>query len=208
MHTDDARSAAAPGGDATAIGDLVAAARSGDEEAWQQIVDRHARLVWAVVRGFRLGNAEASDVAQTVWLRLVENLAGIREPAGLPGWLATTARRESIRALRRAQREVPSEHALDDEAPARAEDSPEWHLLTTERQREVWRAVSTLSARCQLLLRALAYGDDHSYAEISAALDMPIGSIGPTRSRCLHHLEQALEGERTDPRHRRGGEQP
>lgn len=193
---------------ANSIGDLVAAARAGDEAAWQQIVDRHARLVWSVVRGFRLGEAEASDVAQTVWLRLVENLSHLRDPASLPGWLATTARRESIRALRRAQREVPSELALDDEAPARVEDSPEWHLLSTERQREVWVAVSSLSARCQQLLRALAYGADHSYAEISAALEMPIGSIGPTRSRCLHHLEAALEGRRVDRPTRRGGEQP
>lgn len=192
MPIDDAPVPAPPGTDATPIGDLVAAARGGDEAAWHQIVDRHARLVWSVVRGFRLGEAEASDVAQTVWLRLVENLPRVRDPAGLPGWLATTARRESIRALRRAQREVPSEHVLDDAASARDEDAPEWHLLATDRQREVWRAVSTLSTRCQLLLRALAYAADSSYAEISIALGMPIGSIGPTRSRCLQHLEAAL----------------
>ncbi len=208
VPTDNAPSPPPLEGDAPTIGDLVAAARGGDEAAWQQIVDRHARLVWSVVRGFRLGQAEASDVAQTVWLRLVENLPRVRDPAGLPGWLATTARRESIRALHRAHREVPSEHALDDERPARDEDSPEWHLLTTERQREVWRAVSTLSDRCRLLLRALAYGAEDSYAQISAALGMPIGSIGPTRSRCLHHLEVALAGRHSDAPNRRGGEQP
>lgn len=208
MPTDNAPARPPLEGDAPTIGDLVAAARRGDESAWQQIVDRHARLVWSVVRGFRLGQAEASDVAQTVWLRLVENLPRVRDPAGLPGWLATTARRESIRALHRAHREVPSEHARDDERPASDEDSPEWQLLATERQREVWRAVSTLSQRCQLLLRALAYGADDSYVQISVALGMPIGSIGPTRSRCLRHLEVALEEQHSDTPKRRGGEQP
>lgn len=175
-----------------AIEELVAAALDGDQAAWQQIVDRHAGLVWSVVRGFRLGQAEASDVAQTVWLRLVENLPRVQQPAALPGWLATTARRESIRALRRTQREVPSESVLDEEGTAPDEDSPEWHLLATERQQAVWRAVSTLARRCQVLLRALAYDAGHSYAEISAALNMPVGSIGPTRSRCLQQLRRAL----------------
>lgn len=172
---------------------LVAAALDGDQAAWQQIVDRHAGLVWSVVRGYRLGQAEASDVAQTVWLRLVENLPRVHQPAALPGWLATTARRESIRALRRTHREIPSEHTLDMEGRAPDEDSPDWSLLATERQRLVWRAVSTLSDRCQQLLRALAYDTGNSYAEISAALEMPVGSIGPTRSRCLTQLRRALD---------------
>ena len=183
---------------------------AGGQAAWQQIVDRHAGLVWSVVRGFRLGEAEASDVAQTVWLRLVENLPRVHQPAALPGWLATTARRESIRALRRSQREVPSVHAPDDEGQAAPpEDSPEWHVLSTERQQEVWLAVSTLSQRCQLLLRALAYDTGNSYAEISRALDMPIGSIGPTRSRCLQQLRRALTGQisGSDPDERKGGRQ-
>jgi RNA polymerase sigma factor (sigma-70 family) len=101
----------------------VAAALAGDQAAWQQIVDRHAGLVWSVVRGFRLDQAEACDVAQTVWLRLVENLPRVHQPAALPGWLATTARRESIRALRRSQREIPSEDHLDDDSAAPSEDS-------------------------------------------------------------------------------------
>lgn len=206
VHTGDAPPAAGHGGEhrpeptgwpATdgplAIEELVAAALDDDQAAWQQIVDRHTGLVWSVVRGFRLGDAEASDVAQTVWLRLVENLPRVHQPAALPGWLATTARRESIRALRRGQREVPTESALEAEGEAPDEDSPEWHVLSDERQRAVWRAVSTLALRCQQLLRALAYDAGHSYAEISAALDMPIGSIGPTRSRCLQQLRRALE---------------
>lgn len=182
-----------PGDRSTAIESLVAAALDGDQAAWQQIVDRHAGLVWSVVRGFRLGEAEASDVAQTVWLRLVENLPRVHQPAALPGWLATTARRESIRAMRRTQREVPTDAAMDEEGVAPDEDSPEWNLLADERQRAVWRAMSTLGRRCQLLLRALAYDAGTSYAEISTALDMPVGSIGPTRSRCLQQLRRALE---------------
>lgn len=219
VHTGDAPSLPAAGdGDQPAarvgrpaddsspsIQELVAAALEGDQAAWQQIVDRHAGLVWSVVRGFRLGEAESSDVAQTVWLRLVENLPRIHQPAALPGWLATTARRECIRALRRAQREVPTESALDAEGEAPDEDSPEWHLLADERQRAVWRAVSTLARRCQLLLRALAYDAGHSYAEISAALDMPVGSIGPTRSRCLQQLRRALEPDGYGPHVGNGG---
>jgi RNA polymerase sigma factor (sigma-70 family) len=170
---------------------LVQAAQAGDRPAWEELVERYAGLVWAVARSHRLGPADASDVSQTVWLRLVENLGRLRDPEHLGGWLTTTARHECLRTLRRSGRELPS-----DEAPAEAastpEESPEWQLLEAERHRFVWLGLSRLSPRCQILLRALASHPESSYEEISAALGMPVGSIGPTRARCLSYLRRQL----------------
>jgi RNA polymerase sigma factor (sigma-70 family) len=158
-------------------------------------VDRFSGLVWSIARGHRLGDADAADVAQTVWLRLVESLPRLREPAAVGGWLATTARNESLRLLRRAGREVVGGDLGLDETPADAAHSPEAVLEAHERRDLVRRALEELSLRCQTLLRALAYSPDNSYADISAALDMPVGSIGPTRSRCLDRLRQGLRAD-------------
>jgi len=176
-----------------AVSDLVDRALNGDEAAWNEIVDRYAGLVWSVVRGFRLDHAAASDVAQTVWLRLVQGMDTLRDPNRLAGWLATTARRECLRTLRGAGRELPSDDLLDRAGSAPAATAPEQHLLREEYQRELWRAVASLPDRCQILLRTMAYDPDHSYAQISAALAMPVGSIGPTRARCLTKLRELLE---------------
>ncbi|MGZ4591698.1 MAG: RNA polymerase sigma factor, partial [Actinomycetes bacterium] len=91
------------------VGELVRAATAGDQSSWDELVDRFTGLVWHVARGHRLGEADAADVVQTVWLRLVESLPRLREPAAVAGWLATTARHESLRLLRRAGREVSDE---------------------------------------------------------------------------------------------------
>lgn len=184
------------------VSDLVERALMGDEAAWQQIVDRYAGLVWSIVRGFRLDHAAAADVAQTVWLRLVQGMESLRDPNRLAGWLATTARRECLRTLRGAGRELPTDDMLDRDSTAPPDGAPEEHLLRDERQRELWRAVASLPDRCQILLRTMAYDPDRSYAQISAALAMPVGSIGPTRSRCLSKLRALLERDETD----QGGE--
>jgi RNA polymerase sigma factor (sigma-70 family) len=180
-----------PGSAGTA--DLVAAARDGDGAAWDALVERYCGLVWAVARAHRLGQADAADVSQTVWLRLVENLGRIRDPDHLGGWLRTTTRNECLRVLRRGGREFPDDDAQQD-LPADRADSPEDRLLAGERDRVVWRAVSGLSERCRELLRVLAYSPDASYADISSSLGLPVGSIGPTRARCLAHLRKGLEG--------------
>lgn len=165
------------------------------------LVDRYSGLVWSVVRGFRLDHAAAADAAQTVWLRLVQNLDSVRDPNRLAGWLATTARRECLRALRTGGRELPTDEQMDQPGILPPVGSPEEHLLGDERQRELWRAVSGLSQRCQMLLRTIAYEPDHSYQEISAVLSMPVGSIGPTRSRCLSQLRSILGAtDADDPR--------
>jgi RNA polymerase sigma factor (sigma-70 family) len=168
---------------------LIRAARGGDGEAWNAIVARYSGLVWGVARAHRLTDADAADVFQTTWLRLVEHLDGIKNPDGLGSWLATTARHECLRVLRVGQR-----HVLTDafELPDEDGPSPASAMLTSERDAALWRAFSALPARCQQLLRLQVADPAPSYEEISAALDMPIGSIGPTRGRCLERLRELV----------------
>jgi RNA polymerase sigma factor (sigma-70 family) len=177
------------GGDVTA---LVAAAARGDNAAWDALVARYAALVWSVARSHRLDHADAADMSQTVWLRLLEHLDQLREPAALAGWLRTTAHHECLRLHRRRDREVP-DPLLDDERAADPVSSPELLLLDDERDRLVWAAVARLSERCRRLLRVLAADPDAGYAEVSAAAGLPIGSIGPSRARCLDALRRGLE---------------
>lgn len=172
--------------------ELVSAAHDGDGAAWDELVGRYSGLVWAVARAHRLGTADAADVSQTVWLRLVENLGRLREPEHLGGWLRTTTRHECLRVLRKGGREIPEDESQHDR-PTGPEDSPEFRMLAGERDRVVWTALSALSAQCRELLRVLAYSPDASYAQIAESLGMRIGSIGPTRGRCLAHLRRSLE---------------
>lgn len=169
---------------------LVTAAGSGDQLAWDALVRRYAGLVWSVARAYGLGDADAADVCQATWLRLVEHLDSVREPGAVGAWLATTARREALALFRR--RPVV---ALPDTDGAELADTrpPPWHAtLTEERDREVWRAFATLSAHCQAVLRLLVVEPVESYAVAAAALNMPIGSLGPTRARCLAALRPQL----------------
>ena len=171
---------------------LLARAAQGDQRAWDQLVDSHTRLLWAVARSFRLDAADANDVVQTTWLRLVEHLDRIEDPSRLVGWLVTTARREAMRVLRRSGRERP---AIEESMLERADDSPpvDTALLLDERNAALWRAYEQLGDKCRQLLRVAVY-EPQAYEEISAALGMPIGSIGPTRRRCLTQLKTLLEG--------------
>lgn len=166
--------------------DLLRSAALGDEEAWNAIVDRFQNLVWATARAHRLSRDDAADVAQTTWLRLVENLDRIREPERVGAWLATTARRECLRHIRLHARELPTDEA--DVFESESGDEPVLAMLTSERESGLWRAFARLSERCQALLRLLVSQDDPSYEEIGAALDIPVGAIGPTRMRCLEKL--------------------
>jgi RNA polymerase sigma factor (sigma-70 family) len=167
--------------------DLVVRAREGDKAAWDAIVERYAPLVWSVCRRHRLSGADAEDVGASVWLRLVESLGGLREPAALPGWLATTARRECLQFLSVKNRQVPVED-LDvgaDTGPA----SDEW-LLLEERRDALRQGFAELQERCQRLL-AMLFGEPPTpYTEISTSLGMAIGAIGPNRKRCLDRLRR------------------
>jgi RNA polymerase sigma factor (sigma-70 family) len=182
---------------AVSIPDLVHDARQGDPQAWEELLRRYAGLVASVARSHRLYDADAADVAQATWLKLVVHLNELRDPAALGGWLATTARRECLRVLRDAGRVVPCA-----EAPDRADEGPEPDaaLLAGERDAELWSAFSRLGQRDQALLRMLAADPPPSYTEIGVALDMAIGSIGPTRARALERLRRELDRAEAEPR--------
>jgi RNA polymerase sigma factor (sigma-70 family) len=178
----------------TAVSDveqLVRDAAAGDQAAWNRLVERFNGLVWAVARAHRLAGADASDVVQTTWLRLVENLDRVQDPERVGAWLATTARRECLRTLRLSARVLPTETEL---LPDPGTDAPLGAaLLAEERDRALWEAFGGLSERCQALLRLLVADPPPSYEDVGAALDMPIGSIGPTRQRCLERLRGLAE---------------
>lgn len=176
--------------------DDVRGAAAGDRAAWSRLVDRFAGLVWSVARGHGLDPADAADVSQTTWLRLAEHVHRVREPERLGAWLATTARHESLRTLRRAARQFPVDFDLD--LVEDDQEDVEAGLLREERDASLWRAFRSLEAPCQALLRILITDPRPSYAEVSAALGMPVGSIGPRRARCLEHLRtSARQGELT-----------
>ncbi len=170
---------------------LARAAAAGDQAAWDGLVEQFGGLVWAVTRAHRLPDAEAEDVFQVTWLRLVEHLDSIRNLDGLGAWLATTARHECLRSIRRAGRQVPTE----DVGVTVADATPPagLALLSEERDRVLWRAFAAISERCQALLRMLMADPPPSYDASGAALAMPIGSIGPTRARCLARLRAVVE---------------
>lgn len=173
---------------------LVERVRGGDVSAWNAIVDRFAGLVWGVARRHRLSASDAADVSQTTWLRLVEHIDRIQDPERVGGWLATTARHEALRVLRISDRELPSEHDnYIDLIAAENDEAVDADLLTEERDQMLWSLISMLPARCQLLLSVLHAESRLSYVEIGEALDMPTGSIGPTRARCLEHLRRLAE---------------
>lgn len=175
------------------VAELLRRAHEGDSDSWNALVDRYNNLLWSVARSYRLDAADAADVVQTTWLRLVENLTRIQEPERLPGWLATTARRECLRTLRMAGRELA---AGADDAPFDLPDDAEpldAGLLVDERDAQLWHCFAQMSGRCQQLLRVLMASPPPTYADVSAALDMPVGSIGPTRGRCLDRLRALAE---------------
>jgi len=166
--------------------ELLAAALRREAEAWNGLVQRFGRLVWAVARSFELPDSDAADLSQTVWLRLVEHMDQIKEPERLGSWLATTTRREGIKLLRKRSLEIPDE--LEEERSDQGKDGPEEQLLVADEYAQLRDALERLPERCRKLLRVIAASDEANYSEVAAALDMPVGSIGPTRSRCLERL--------------------
>ena len=169
--------------------ELVKAAAGGDSRAWDAIVERYAGMVWAVCRGCGLSRSDAAEVSQTTWLRLVERLASIHEPDRLGSWLAVTARRESWQVSRRAGRTIPTDTEAT-LADREADEDIDHDILARERQDLLRQAFDSLHPRCQRLLRLLTADPAPAYADVAAALDMPIGSIGPTRARCLDCLRK------------------
>ena len=169
--------------------DLVTRARNGEEQAWDALVERYAPLIWCICRRHRLDGADAEDVGQSVWAQVLDQMDNIREPAALPGWLATTTRRECLRVLRAAPGPVSAVQMLDAEnMPDEQAEAAEQELLVAGRHVALREAFSHLSPHCQRLMTMLIADPPVSYAEISARLGIPVGSIGPKRGRCLARL--------------------
>lgn len=146
-------------------------------------------MVWSTARSFRLDDATAKDIAQTVWLKLIENMSRIAEPERLPGWLATTCRREAMRVVRVRSRMVTTEFEYDVE-----DDSPqvEAMFIENEERRNLVAAFGDLDESCQQLLRLMTVEPDLTYEEIADVVGRPVGSLGPTRARCLEKLRISL----------------
>ena len=168
---------------------LVVRARNGDERAWAALVERYAPLIWSLCRRYRLDATDTADVGQTVWLLLVNQLGKIRDPAALPGWLATTTRRECQRVVNKAQVRHVARHEPDAEnIPDGETETIEQGLLAAERHAALRDAFTQLPPRDQRLIALLIEDPPVPYVEISTKLGIPIGSIGPNRRRCLDKL--------------------
>ncbi len=170
---------------------LVTRAQDGDQGAWDEIVDRYAPLVWAVCRRYQLSRPDTDDVAQTLWLLLVEQLGKLRQPAALPGWIATTTARECLRVLRAASRYDHAELPADGQLEPGGSPPIEQEVLAAELHAAVRDAFTQLPDRCRELLSMLISDPPVSYAQISATLSIPIGGIGPQRARCLDRMRRS-----------------
>lgn len=186
----------APSDRAARLGACLVRAADGETGALGEIITELNPLLWHVARGEGLGAEEAADVVQTSWLELLRRLQEIRSPQALTSWLITATRREAWRV-----RELSRRQATDGAAAARLESAPDPdpgpgdQLLTDERDQILWRHVQELSERCRQLLRVVAHVPRPDYAVVASALGMPVGSIGPTRGRCLAKLRDLLQAD-------------
>ncbi len=171
---------------------LVSLAAAGDQRAVEALIQRYSGLVWSIAWGYHLSGADAADVSQVVWLRLVENVGRIRQPASVGAWLASVTRHECLRLLRRSEREVIVFDDLDLDEKSGDHDI-DFRLLSQERDAALRQAFSCLPPRWRMLLEVLMDAPSASYEQVAEAVGMPIGSIGPTRQRCLERLREAPE---------------
>jgi RNA polymerase sigma factor (sigma-70 family) len=171
---------------------LVCRVRDGDQVAWDELIERYSPLVWSICVRYQLARPDIDDVGQSVWLLLVEQIGRLREPAALPGWLATTTRRECLRILRAARRpdqvELPPEGQMPSDPDAAM---IEQEIIVAERDAALRAAFAELPPGCHELLSMLMSDPPCAYADISATLGIPVGSIGPTRARCLNRLRRS-----------------
>ena len=173
--------------------ELLARVGEGDESAWNELVDQFAGLVWSVARSFRLGKAATDDVVQTVWLRLAEHSSRIRQPDRLASWLATTTRNESLRVIRQSSRfaKVDEPYEASDPTSPSIDD----RIVDVDDRDRVMAAFELLTEEDQRFLRLLCAVPPIDYETIAEILGRPIGSIGPTRARCLERLRRLIPGE-------------
>jgi RNA polymerase sigma factor (sigma-70 family) len=190
--------------DSSDITAVVRRAADGDMRAWDRLVDQYGRLIWSIPVRFRLEESDAADVVQTTWMRLIEHIDRIEQPDRVASWLMATARNECRRHMA-AQKRLVLVH--EDQEFDSADHGPEVDeaLLAAERAQAVRDALAHLPSQCQQLLRLLMADPPVTYAEISDQLGLPIGSIGPTRSRCLAKLRTLLEASTSGTRSRTAG---
>ena len=176
-----------------------AAYQAGDRTGFNDLVELLTPLLWHTVRSQGIDRVAAEDVVQTIWMRLLHSSSSIRDPQTVVKWLLTAARREAWRISKRARTEVlkaatvyPEDREEAVAVPAQRQAGPEEALLRDETQRQLWEHISALPERCRELMRVIAFADRPDYAQIAEALGMPMGSIGPTRGRCLAKLRQVL----------------
>ena len=174
---------------------LVRAAAGGDAAAWGQLVDRFSGLLWSICRAHRLADQDAADVVQLTWLRMLEHVDRIRDPERLAGWLATTCRRECQALLRKSRSSLSAEPEQVDRLTGGGSPADE-PLLTAEEHAALWQAFQLLSDWCKRVLRELVVDAEDgppSYRLAAARLQTPVGSLGPTRARCLRQLRKLLD---------------
>jgi len=177
---------------ASRAGRMFAAYRDGDSSKMSDLVRLLTPILWHTVRASRLDTATAEDVVQTVWLALVRRADTISEPLAVLQWMVVTAKREAWRVARTQARVRPEDM---DASPPVGPDSPhsvEDEVVRDDVQNRLWQHISQLPERCRALLRVIAFADRPDYADLAKALDMPQGSIGPTRGRCLAKLRLSL----------------
>jgi RNA polymerase sigma factor (sigma-70 family) len=171
------------------ITDLVTRAAQGEKHAWDALVERFIPLIWSICRRYRLGDADAENVGQNVWLQLMDQLDKIRDPAALPGWLASVTRRECLRVLGATRRPSAAGYVIGVEIiPNEQSGTAEQELLAAERHAALREAFADLPPSGQQLIALLLEDPPMPYAEISARLGIPVASIGSTRRRCLNEL--------------------
>jgi RNA polymerase sigma factor (sigma-70 family) len=175
--------------------------RSGDPAGLEQLVRLVTPTLWQLVRSYGLNRAAAEDAVQSTWLNLVRKADTVREPRAVSGWLTITARREAWRLARadgRAAAMAPATITTlgDGSGPAGLAASPETVAMASETARRLWRFVAMLPERCRRLLRVIAFDERPDYGSLALELNMPVGSIGPTRGRCLKKLRALMEGPR------------
>jgi RNA polymerase sigma factor (sigma-70 family) len=171
----------------------VRQATTGDFQAWNRLVNQYSRLIWSITVSFKLAESDAADVVQTTWMRLIEHIDRIEHPARIGSWLASTARNECLRHVAARKRIVLVEEDVEFDGVDHHGPEIDEGLLARERARDVREAMSHLPPQWQRLIELLMSDPPVSYAEISDQLGLPIGSIGPTRGRCLAKLRVLLE---------------